>query len=325
MRLLWLAVAIGTGFLAVPALAATQAGTVVNDTVTTDWEIGGVTQSTLNANASFVVAQLVRPTLSWQDASDISVPVGATGTLVFRLTNAGNGIDTFTLSTAATATPAPSFTPDTCKLYLDASLTQLYSPGVNDPSLASGAYADLYLDCHVPAQSSAGDHGWIDLKAVSNTLTGVDQAVCLDPTCTNPTQSLPQQVGKWAVTDSASGEADSIGKYLAISPSFDFSKAQSVQDTLGGGKVESGSTVTYTLTVKPTGSSIAYDATVTDPIPVNTTYKPGTITVDGMAKTDAQDSDNAAFDSVNNQIVVSLGDYSPTDPSHVITFQVTIN
>lgn len=313
------------GMAAMPARAAgTTAGTSVVNTVTVNWVKAGVPQPAETASASFQVAQLVRATVVWQDSAQVEVPAGSKGSLRFEVTNAGNGSDSFALSFSLPTPPSPSFVPDNCQIYLDQALTQPYQPGINDPTLNPGQSQLLFANCHVPAQTQPGSHARLSLTATSNTLSGANQSACPGGGCSNPTNPAANLAGVWVVTDATGGAASATGDYLSLLPAFEFTLTQSVQDGSGGGQVQIGSIITYTLTVTPTGSSIAYDTRVADPIPNHTTYLPGSLTLDGAPLTDAQDGDGGYFDALNNRVVVKLGDYPPTDPVSVITFRVTI-
>ena len=69
-----------------------------------------------------------------------------------------------------------------------------------------------------------------------------------------------------------------------------------------------GSEVTYTLTLTITGG-VATDLRIVDPIPLNTVYKANTIILNGAAKTDVADGDEADFDvSQSNAVTAELGD-----------------
>lgn len=313
--------------------AATLAGTQVVNTASASWQVNNIVQPSLSASASFKVAQLVQVSVSWQDAAEVITPAGAAGTLVFRLTNSGNGTDSFSLTTTLPTTPAPAFAPASCKLYLDTdgngllnvSADAAYASGVNDPSLAAGASMDVFVSCRAPTNAAGGSKAQVSLDVASVTLTGANQDKCLDSGCAGTTDPV---LGLWAVTDASAGQAEDTGHYAVISPSFDFPLAQSVRDPDGGTSVVPGSIVTYTMEVTPTGTSPAYESLVTDPIPEHTTYLPGSITLDGQALTDADDSDAGRFNASTTpkQIEVTLGQINPTPATtHIITFQVTIN
>jgi uncharacterized repeat protein (TIGR01451 family) len=68
-----------------------------------------------------------------------------------------------------------------------------------------------------------------------------------------------------------------------------------------------GDTIRYTTTIENNGGSNALSSSFTPVIPTGTTYKPGTLTVAGVAKTDALGDDTAAWNSGPTSIVAYLG------------------
>ena len=86
-----------------------------------------------------------------------------------------------------------------------------------------------------------------------------------------------------------------------------------------------GTVLTYTITVTNNGSGAAVAVVLTDPIPANTTYVPGSITLGGVGKTDVALDDEADFNlTTGGAITVSIGGLAPGG-SAVVTFQVTID
>jgi uncharacterized repeat protein (TIGR01451 family) len=83
--------------------------------------------------------------------------------------------------------------------------------------------------------------------------------------------------------------------------------------------------LTYTVTVTNNGTGAAQLVVLTDPVPANTTYQPGTITQDGASRTDGADADNADYDVTNaGEITVDIGTLA-SGASTTITFQVMID
>nr|MCU0537084.1 DUF11 domain-containing protein [Hydrococcus sp. Prado102] len=73
---------------------------------------------------------------------------------------------------------------------------------------------------------------------------------------------------------------------------------------VNGGNVEPGDILEYTITVTNNrdangNGDPANNNVLTDPIPTNSTYVPGSLVIDGVAKTDAASDDQAEYDSSN--------------------------
>ncbi|GLY08035.1 Ig-like domain-containing protein [Actinoplanes sp. NBRC 101535] len=95
---------------------------------------------------------------------------------------------------------------------------------------------------------------------------------------------------------------------------------------LNGGDLVPGDIVEYSILVRNTGDDTADSTLLTDAIPSNTTYVPGTLTIDGNTKTDASDTDEANFGSARTTF--DLGTLTPspaTGSSKTVTFRVKID
>ena len=80
---------------------------------------------------------------------------------------------------------------------------------------------------------------------------------------------------------------------------------------LSGGNSLPGDTLEYTVNVSNTGQDAAGNVILTDPIPANTVYVPGSLRIVSGANagilTDAAGDDQAFFDAAHNQVVFDLG------------------
>jgi uncharacterized repeat protein (TIGR01451 family) len=87
------------------------------------------------------------------------------------------------------------------------------------------------------------------------------------------------------------------------------------------GAVVPGTVLTYTITYKNTGTGKAYNLQGIDGEPTNTLYVPGSVTLDGVSKADAD-----VVTTVDSKKVITVALPSPLikDASHTVTFQVTV-
>ena len=98
-----------------------------------------------------------------------------------------------------------------------------------------------------------------------------------------------------------------------------------------GGNTVPGDTLTYTVKATNSGGDDALTSAITDAIPAGTTYVPGSITVDGAARTDAAGDDQANFGSntvtarVGTGATATAGGTIPAGSSSTITFKVKLN
>ncbi|MCW2998672.1 MAG: conserved repeat domain protein [Solirubrobacterales bacterium] len=106
-----------------------------------------------------------------------------------------------------------------------------------------------------------------------------------------------------------------------------------------GGDVEQGDTLTYRIAGTNTGQDGTAGFTLRDPVPANTTYVPGSITLTdavattATAATDAAADDRAEFDASGGRVVARLGTGSSATTggnvaatkSYAVTFKVKVN
>jgi len=87
-------------------------------------------------------------------------------------------------------------------------------------------------------------------------------------------------------------------------------------------QAKSGDAITYTINYSTIAQ--ANSVVITDSIPANTTYVPGSAKLNNVAKTDAQDTDEYYFDNTAKKATWSLGNLSQGAAGSV-TFKVTVN
>jgi len=94
-----------------------------------------------------------------------------------------------------------------------------------------------------------------------------------------------------------------------------------------------GDLIRYTITITNTGRGVARNLVVRDPIPANTTYRPGSLVIGGLAQTDALDADLGHYDPGAREIVVGNRDGlygpqagldQPPNSTWVIEFEVEV-
>ena len=312
--------AVLSGVYAYGAHAAdVPAGTVITNTAGVQYVVSGSTL-TQTASAVFTVAQLVNVTVTWQNSGDVSVTAGAASqALLFRVTNTGNGNDSFKLADVLAAPGTPSFTPAGCLVYFDTANTGifnssdvLYTPGSNDPTLAQNASVNILIVCDVPNTAVDTSLGNMQLTATSRTASG-----------TPGTMAVGGGVGGVdAIVGLSGGLSNSTGTYQVHQIALAYANSAMVSAPGGGSQVVSGATITYTLTVTPSGSATADTVVVTDPVPANTTFVNGSLLLNGTAVGVGTGDYNL---TTPGAVTVKLGNVAGSASVQVIKFQVTIN
>lgn len=316
------AAAFVAGALAMPAHAAgTAAGTTISNVATATYDLPGGGTSTVQSNTvTMKVDELIDVTVAWRDPSDIIGAAGATGQLLsFTVTNGGNGDESYTLGTIANL-GGDDFDPTITSIVLDTNGNGAYDPGVdtvyvagtNDPQLAPDQSTTIFVLSTLPLSAADGNRGRAQLTATSKKGSGT------------PGTSFAGlgQGGGNAVVGATGGKGLADGWYKIAKASVAFLKSAVVADPFGGTTQVPGSIITYTLAATVSGTGSLANLKVTDSIPTGTSYKPGTLTLDGGVLTDAADGDAGTF--AGSGIAVSLGTVA-SGATRTVTFKVKID
>jgi uncharacterized repeat protein (TIGR01451 family) len=312
----------GLGVAAAPAQAAgTVAGTTIDNVATATYDLPGGGNSTVTSNTiTLTVDEVLDVSVAWADPGDVTTAPSATNQVLrFTLTNAGNGNEAFRL-TAIDTGGGDDFNPSITSVVLDtngngaydAGVDTVYVSGTNDPVLAPDASTSVFVLSTIPGTATDGQRGRIDLQAVAATGSGAP----------GTTFAGAGQGGGAAVVGATGADGEDDGYYVLSAATLSFVKSATVADPYGGTSEIPGSIITYTLVASVSGSGSLVNVRVNDPIPTSTTYRPGTITLDAGALTDANDADAGRF--TGTDVSVTLGNVA-AGSSHTITFQVAID
>jgi len=306
----------------------TAAGTDITNTASVTADVGG-TPVTATSNPHVVtVAEVIDVDVTLLSIGNVLVNTPSAGqVLTFRVTNVGNGIDSFALS-VNNALLGDAFDPVFASVYFDANgnglydagTDTLYSPGLNDPVLDANGADDVvvFVLNDIPAALASGDLGDSELLAASNTGTGAPGFVI----------GGAGEGGTDAIVGPNGGDDQAQGTYQVSSVALAIAKGSSVADPFGGTQPVPGATITYSLVLTVSGVGSADVTTLSDAIPANTTYVAGSMTRNAAPLTDASDAptDDADFGvTTPNTVTVGLGNLPAGGPPETITFQVTIN
>jgi uncharacterized repeat protein (TIGR01451 family) len=309
--------------LQVPVVMAegTPAGTNIANQATVSFAVRS-DSFTLNSNVTTTrVDEVIDVGVVWQDSTSVTVAPGDTNqVLTFRVTNRGNGIETFTLDTDSTV-GGGEFNPLFVGLYLDTNGNGLFDAGVDleyasDPVLpADGSITVLVLN-NIPGGLSDGDRGNSRLSATSVTGNGAPGTVF----------ATAGDGGTDAVAGTSGGSVGDTGTYLVSALVVTVAKSVAIADPFGGSEPVMGAVLTYSLAVTVTGSGTAEDIIITDAIPANTTYRSGSLTLNLLTLTDDDDGDAGDVGvSTPGVVTVVVGNLSEASPVQTIMFDVIIN
>ena len=304
--------------------AGTAAGTPISNMATATYTLGASTL-TQDSNVEVItVDELIDMTLIWQDAADVGVKSGdADSALTFNLSNTGNGSEKFNLSANSTLGTG-DFDPTLTGIFFDTNGNGTYDSGidtqhvagVNDPVLAADASVTLFLVNSIPLALADGDRGNSEISVVSSTGSGAPGAVFA-----GFGDALTD-----AIIGSSGGASSLTGSYIVSSVALALAKSYLISDQSGGSQPMPGATISYTITATVTGVGTATALVVTDPIPADTTYRAGTLKLDGVLLSDAVDGDAGDVGvTTAGTVTVNLGSVAAGSGAQTITFDVTIN
>lgn len=320
LPILFALVALGSESLA----AGTPAGTVIENTATVSFDVGGTPLSVDSNTTTLTVDERIDVTVTVQSPQVLVAANDTNRELLFTVTNTGNGTETFQLAIDSVIAgndfdPVPAVP----AIYFDTDGSgdfnvgdQAYTPGSNDPVLLADESVDVFLVNDIPGTVLNGEIGRSELTATSTTGTGA------------PGTEFAGQGdnGVDAIIGTTGGEAADLGEYLVSEVAVSVTKAQAVTDPFGGSEPLPGSTITYTITVEVTSTGTASTSVLSDAIPTFTTYVPNSMTLNGSPLTDAADADAGEFNTAGiPSVVVQLGDLTQTDGIQTIVFEVQID
>lgn len=318
----------------------TPAGTIIFNNATLTYAIIAGLPSTATSNTvSFLVDKKVNLIVAEVNGSATSVSGGQTGAVTtFSVTNLGNDLQGFNLTAAlASGNPAgnPPFATNNFSVtglavFADANNNGIYEPLIDTAtsisSLAAGMSKKAFIVGNIPATALNGQQSVVSLTAMAVAPTTM---VALVATAEENTAGVDivfsDSAGVVAGDIARDAKHSAYAAYLAGGVNLALTKSvASVLDPKGTAILMPGAVMTYRIMATLSGLGTATNLMITDPLPVNTTYVPGSIVVNNIAKTDAADADNSQFITATQTVSVSLGNVAA--PANIaITFRATIN
>lgn len=300
------------------------AGTDIANVAEVTYSVGSVSATATSNTVSVTVAEVLDVVVTLQTPS-VAVSAGDTQReLVFRVTNTGNGTETFRLVMNSVLTgdefdPTPAAT----SIYFDTDASGDLSPGdtpyvvgSNDPVLSADGFVTVLVVNDIPGTVVDGNRGFSRLTADARTGIGAP----------GTTFAGAGVGGTDAVVGTTGADGDATGQYLVAGVTVNAVKSQVVVDQFGGARPIPGARINYTIVVSATGSGSATGSVFTDNIPANTTYVPGTLTLNTAALSDGADADAGEYQtSPAARVRVALGTLTQAGGSQTVSFAVTIN
>lgn len=294
--------------------AFSPAGLEINNVATLKGVLAG-NKFQVSSSVVFRVEEIIRLTNIWQNGSSVDVKTpDLKRALTFSLSNTGNGDEAFRLSSVSQVTGSDDFDPlnpvvwlednDIAGLQMDGGKPDVvYISGVNDPLLGAEKSLTYYVVADIPDGLGYGDKGIAGVEAMSLTSGAADGDLG------RVLAGLGHDGVDAIVAMKGGARAEANGVYETADSRVDVVKEiVIVIDKFGGNLLMPETEVAYRITIKVMGG-MAKGLVITDPVPEGTSFVRGSVMVDGVAKTDADDADSADFDSTTSKaVVVKLGD-----------------
>ncbi len=315
--------------------AGTTAGTTISSSATLAYRLGVVAQPNITSTATFLVDEKVNLTVAGGVTTSVASGSTAQAT-AFTVTNNTNSALDFSLAVTS-AIAGDNFDPAACSAFVESGATAGYQAAQDIATyideLPADATRTVYVVCDIPAALVNGNNGLVGLTATAhgnfNAAGYVAAAGALGGVITQTagadTANVDILFADVAGTEDIARDAKHSARntYSVALPSLTITKTiASVLDPKGTAVLMPGAVMTYQIAAVLSGGGTITNLVITDPLPANTTYVPGSISVNGAAKTDAADADNAQFAA--NTVSVSLGNVA-APANVVITFRATIN
>jgi uncharacterized repeat protein (TIGR01451 family) len=300
--------------------AGTAANTDITNTAVINYTVGGVAQTPLNSNTStFKVDRKVDLTVNAGVAT--STTPGATDVgVIYTVTNTGNGTDSFTF--AATNQPGDNFDVSSLRVYRDNGATpNVFDAG--DTLITAGTPVSFNADeqirffivSNIPLTAANGQNGIVRLAAttVSTQTVGVDNPLAVDVVFADAGSDG---------TEAANNQYNIAAPTLAVVKSAAII-SDPVNLTGANRKAIPGAVIEYTVVVTNSGAASAAAVALSDNVPANTTYVPGSMTLNAAALTDANDADAGTF--TGTAVNVNAGTVNGSGGTATVQFRVTLN
>ena len=179
--------------------------------------------------------------------------------------------------------------------------------------------------------SPAGTYSNGATAVPAGTATDIPDTAGMDTVFNDPAGAAAEDVDSTGLAQDVAqnGQHSDASAYEVAGSPVIITKSVTVIDTLGGTDPHPGSTLRYTLDVTVIGGSNVNNLVVTDPVPANTTYTPGSITLNGVVQTDVNDPPTDYSQFSGTAVIVDLSEagavsIAPGTPNQII-FEVTID
>lgn len=332
---------------ATPAMAAgTASGTTVTNTVTLNFQVGGVAQTPVTDSDSFVVDRKINLTVAEVGTTTTSVSPGqASAITTFLVTNSSNAVLDFALAVSqpsggtAAHGGTDNFDGGNVRIFHDVNDNGSYDSGTDVQityldQIAADVSRRVFVFADIPLARVTGDVAGVRLTATAAESTA---AGSLGAVVTETLGANTAGVDTVFADTNANGNTARNGAHFAdddytvLGASIVAEKtSRVVSDPLNGTtnpKMIPGAVVEYCIRLSnAAGSATATNVAISDPLPSQTTYLSSFgIKVNGTVTGSTCNADGVAGGSFASGVVsASLADIAASI-TRTVVFQVTVN
>lgn len=331
-----------------PAFAAgTQAGTTITNTVSVNYQVGGVAQTAASASNSFKVDRKVNVTVAEVGSTTTQVSPGQTAAVTaFTVTNLSNATLDFALAVAQQAGGAAahsgtdSFDATGVKIYVDSNANGTYDAGTDTEvayldELAADASKTVFVVADIPLSLTTGSVAGVTLTATGREggAAGSQGAALVETTGTDTAGNVDTVFADGAGATDANRDAAFSAKddYTVLAAALTITKTSTVVsdpvNLTSNPKAIPGATIEYCITVaNAPGSAAASSVAISDPLPTEVTYDSGFgIFLDGSVTSGSCNADGSLGGSYAAGTVSGTLSSVAAGEAKTLRFRATIN
>jgi uncharacterized repeat protein (TIGR01451 family) len=298
--------------------AGVSAGTTIQNKASATYSNGATTETISSNQVNILVDEVLNVAIASQDAGNVTLSSSG-AVLSFEITNTGNGPEAFRLTPNAALT-GDDFDPSVTSLAYDSNGNGAYDAGTDTVIPSGGATPAIAADDSLlvfvvtALSGTPGDGDTADVRLTAAAATGSGAP---------GTKFANQGAGGGdAVVGSSTASDDDEGTLIASIGAVTLAKTVAIVNQFSHDDAIPGATATYSIVATVSGSGSVSNLVVTDPIPAGTTYKPGSLKLNGAALTDQTGDD--AGQAGSSGVSVNLGTMT-SGASRTVTFSVTLD
>ena len=329
-----------------PALAAgTAAGSTIINTVSVNYQVGGVAQTAAGASNTITVDRKVNLTVAEVGTTTTQVSPGQSAAVTtFTVTNTSNATLDFALTVAQQVAGAgahantDSFDVSNVKIYVDTNNDGFFNAGDTLVTFLDELAADtsrtVFVVADVPLGQATGAVAAVTLTATGREGgTATTQGVALTETTTANTAGMDTVFADGAGSTDAARNADFSAKddYTVSAAALTVSKLSTIiSDPLNGTsfpKAIPGAVIEYCIVVSnAAGSATATSVAISDPLPTTVTYSSAYgIFLNGTVTTGVCNADGSAGGAFSSGTVSGTLSSVAATETKTLRFRATIN